>query len=117
MGKPYSADLRSRFVALVDKGLSASAAGRQLLLPRSTATRWGAIWRVEGRARALATGGDRRSAALEAHAPTILALVEERPDIFLHEIVAELASKDVSASEDAVSRLLGRHGVTRKKRR
>jgi len=62
-------------------------------------------------------GGDRRSGALEAHAATILALVEERPDIFLHEIVAELAAKDVCTSEDAVSRLLIRHGVTRKKRR
>lgn len=117
MGRPYSSDLRSRFVALLNKGLSASGAGLQLLIPRSTATRWAKVWREEGRAQALETGGDRRSGALEAHAATILALVEERADIFLHEIVTELASKGVATSEDAVSRLLLRHGVTRKKRR
>ncbi len=117
MGKAYSSDLRSRFVSLLERGLSASGVGRRLLVPRSTATRWAKIWRDEGRAEALAMGGDRRSAALEAHASTIRDLVEQRPDIFLHEIVADLASKGVSTSEDAVSALLTRHGITQKKRR
>jgi len=116
MGKPHSADLRRRFVALLKEGLSASAASRRLLVARSTATRWGQVWRSEGRAEAAPMGGDRRSGVLEAHAPTILALVEARPDIFLHEIVAALAMQGVETSEDAVSRLLRRHGVTRKKR-
>lgn len=116
MGKPYSGDLRGRFVALLDSGLSASGAGRQLLVARSTATRWGLIWRTEKRCEALPMGGDNRSAALEEHAATILSWVEETPDIFLHEIVAQLAAKDVETSEDAVSRLLSRHGITRKKR-
>ncbi|MBB4268135.1 transposase, partial [Roseospira visakhapatnamensis] len=49
MGKPYSRDLRGRFVALLEEGLSASGAGRRLLVARSTATRWGKIWRDEGR--------------------------------------------------------------------
>ena len=111
MGKPYSKDLRSRFVRLLDSGLSASAAGRQVLLARSTATRWSLIWRTEKRCEALPMGGDQRSAALEKHAAAILARVEEKPDIFLHEIVAELASKEVSTSEDAVGRLLARHGI------
>lgn len=117
MGKAYSSDLRSRFVSLLERGFSASGAGHRLLVARSTATRWAKIWRDEGRAAALAMGGDRRSAALEAHAATIRGLVEERPDIYLREIVAELASRDVATSEDAVSSLLARHGITRKKRR
>lgn len=116
MGKPYSKDLRSRFVKLLDSGLSASAAGRHLMVARSTATRWSLIWRTEQRCEALAMGGDQRSAALEEHAPDILSQVEKKPDIFLHEIVAELAAKEVSTSQDAVSRLLSRHGITRKKR-
>lgn len=116
MGKPYSKDLRSRFVRLLDSGLSASAAGRHLLVARSTATRWSLIWRREQRCEALPMGGDQRSAVLEEHAPFILSRVEEQPDIFLHEIVADLAGKDVPASEDAISRLLARHGITRKKR-
>ena len=116
MGKPHSKDLRSRFVALLDAGLSASGAGKQLLVARSTATRWGAIWTTERRCEALPMGGDRRSAELEEHSTFILSRVEEKPDIFLCEIVAELASKEVTASENAVSRLLSRHGITRKKR-
>lgn len=116
MGKPYSVDLRERFVALLDRGLSASAAGSQLLVARSTATRWGLIWRTEKRCAALPMGGDNRSAALEEHAGTILSWVEEKPDIFLREIVAQLVLQGVKTSEDAVSRLLSRHGITRKKR-
>ncbi len=117
MGKPHSSDLRGRFVRLLEEGMAASAAGRRLLVPRSTATRWLAVWRDEGRAEALPMGGDRRSQALEAHAAKILALVEETPDIFLHEIVQRLAADGVETSQWAVGRLLVRHGVTRKKRR
>ncbi|MBB4268264.1 hypothetical protein [Roseospira visakhapatnamensis] len=101
---------------VLEEGLSASGAGRRLLVARSTATRWGKIWRDEGRAEALAMGGDQRSHAMEAHASIVLGLVEETPDIFLHEIVAKLASQGISASTDMVRSLLARHGITRKKR-
>ena len=36
MGKPYSKDLRARFVALLEAGASASGAGKQLLIAVST---------------------------------------------------------------------------------
>ena len=117
MGKPHSKDLRSRFVRLLDAGMSASGAGKRLLVPRSTATRWGGIWTAEKRCEALPMGGDRRSVPLEKHSDFILARVEKKPDIFLSEIVADLlASRKIAASENAVSRLLTRHGITRKKR-
>ena len=103
-------------VALLEAGASASGVGKQLLVTRSTATRWGAIWTTEKRCEALPMGGDRRSGELEEHSAFILSRVEEKPDIFLHEIVAELALRDVIASESAVCRLLFRHGITRKKR-
>ncbi len=117
MGKPYSSDLRCRFVALLDQGLSARAAGRRLLVAASTATRWSRIWRTEQRAEALPMGGDQRSAVLEAHSDVILGLVDRKEDILLREIVAELARQGISAKPDAVSRLLARHGISRKKRR
>jgi transposase len=116
MGKPYSSDLRHRFVAALDEGMSASAAGRRMRIARSTAVRWAAIWRKEGRAEALPMGGDRRSEALEAHAETILGWVAETPDLFLNEIAARLAAEGIESSESGISRLLNRHGVTRKKR-
>lgn len=117
MGRAYSADLRQRFVELLETGLNASAAGRQLLVPRPTAIRWARIWREEERAAALPKGGDRRSARLEEHASVILAMVEAEPGIFLHEIVARMADKGVKTSRDAVRRLLARHKITHKKRR
>ncbi len=61
-------------------------------------------------------GGDRRSEALEGHVGTILGWVEETPDLFLNEIVARLAGEGIGSSESGISRLLARHGVTRKKR-
>ncbi len=117
MGRPYSIDLRGRFVALLDEGLSASAAGRRMCVAEATAIRWARIWRSEGRADSLPMGGDRRSEAVEAHAATILGWVAQTPDLFLREIVARLAAREIDVSEGAVARLLARHGVTRKKRR
>lgn len=116
MGKPYSSDLRQRFVAALDEGMSASAAGRRMRIARSTAVRWAAVWRKEGRAEALPMGGDRRSEALEAHGATILGWVADAPDLFLNEIAARLAAEGIESSESGISRLLARHGITRKKR-
>ena len=116
MGKPYSSDLRQRFVAALDEGMSASAAGRRMRIARATAVRWAATWQREGRAEALPMGGDRRSDTLEAHAPKILGWLEETPDLFLSEIVARLADEGIATSGSSVARLLARHGITRKKR-
>jgi len=116
MGKPYSSDLRQRFVAALDEGMSASAAGRRMRIARSTAVRWAATWQREGRAEALPMGGDRRSDALEAHAAKILGWLGDKPDLFLSEIVARLAEGGVESSVSSVARLLTRHGITRKKR-
>lgn len=116
MGKPYSSDLRQRFLAALDEGMSASAAGRRMRISRATAVRWAATWQQEGRAEALPMGGDRRSEVLEAHAPDILGWLEEKPDLFLREIVSRLADEGVETSAMSVARLLTRHGITRKKR-
>ena len=116
MGRPYSADLRGRFVAALDEGMSASAAGRRMRIAESTAIRWASIWRREKRAEALPMGGDRRSEALEAHAATILGWIEQTPDLFQREIVSRLAAQGVETSETGVARLFARHGIAHKKR-
>jgi len=116
MGRPYSHDLRARFVAALDDGMSASAAGVRMRIPRSTAVRWSAIWRQEKRACALPMGGDRRSGDLDAHADTIRDWLNDTPDLFLREIQARLAKRDVRTSTSAIDRLLTRHGMSFKKR-
>ena len=116
MGKPYSSGLRQRFAAALDEGMSASAAGRRMRIARSTAVRWSATWQREGRAEALPMGGDRRSDALEVHAPQILGWLDATPDLFLSEIVARLAADGVETSMSSIARLLARYGITRKKR-
>lgn len=115
MGSPLSIDTRQRLITLLEKGMSASAVGSRLLIARSTATRLAKIWREEGRITPLSMGGDRRSFSLEEHATKIRALVTEKPDIFLSEIVEELALQGIAASETAVRDLLARHGLTVKK--
>nr|WP_299845270.1 helix-turn-helix domain-containing protein [uncultured Jannaschia sp.] len=117
MGRAYSADLRGRFVAALDEGLTASEAGRRMRVAESTAIRWAAIWRREKRAEALPMGGDRRSDALEAHAATILGWIEETPDLFQRGIVARLAARGAGTSATAVARLLARHGIMLRKKR
>jgi transposase len=116
MAGAYSQDMRERFVAALEEGMNASAAGARMRVARSTAIRWAAIWRTEGRAQAKPMGGDRRSEALEAHAETILGWIRESPDLFLREIVARLGEREVETSQASAARLLARHGVTRKKR-
>lgn len=66
MGKPYSADLRQRFVAALDEGMSASAAGRRMRIARSTGVRWGEARHAtgsSGEAEHLAEGGSCGSAS------------------------------------------------------
>ncbi len=116
MGRPYSHDLRARFVAALEEGMSASGAGRRMRISRSTAVRWAAIWHREQRACALPMGGDRRSGDLDAHAGKIKEWLRDTPDLFLREIQARLAELDVKRSTSAIDRLLARYGVSLKKR-
>ena len=113
-GKPYSSDLRQRFVAALDEGMSASAARRRMWIARATAVRWAATWQREGRAEALPMGRDRRSGALDQHATKILGWLADKPDLHLSEIFARLADEDVKKSVSSVARLLSRHGITHK---
>ncbi|QDJ12102.1 Transposase (plasmid) [Roseomonas mucosa] len=60
-------------------------------------------------------GGDRRSSYVEAHAALILGLVEQKSDIALKEIRAELAKAGVAVGITTIWRFFRRHRITRKK--
>ena len=56
-------------------------------------SRWRALEREQGEARARPTGGDRRSGRIEAHKDTILAVLEATPDIAIEELRGALQGK------------------------
>jgi len=117
MSKALSVDLRERVVAAVSAGASCRAAAARFGVSASSAIRWCALSREAGSVAPGPLGGDRRSARLEAHAGLILGLLEEKSDITLVEIQAELARAGVAAGIGTIWRFFDRHRITRKKRR
>jgi transposase len=116
MSKALSVDLRERVVATIAAGASCRAAAARFGVSTSSAIRWRALSREAGSVVPGPLGGDRRSARIEAHAALILALVEQKSDIALTEIRAELARAGVAAGITTIWRFFRRHRITRKKR-
>lgn len=117
MSKALSVDLRERVVAAVAAGASCRAAAARFGVSASSAIRWCAQAREVGSVAPGPLGGDRRSGRIEAHASLILELIEQKPDITLSEIQAELARAGVPAGIGTIWRFFDRHRITRKKRR
>jgi transposase len=61
-------------------------------------------------------GGDRRSGRIEAHAALIRGLVDQKSDITLAGIRAELAKAGVPVGIGTLWRFFDRHRLTHKKR-
>lgn len=116
MSKALSVDLRERVVAAVGAGASCRAAAVRFGVSASSAIRWCGMARQSGSFAPGPLGGDRRSARIEAHAALILGLIEQKSDITLAEIQAELASAGVPAGIGTIWRFFDRHRITRKKR-
>ena len=118
MTRPLSDDLRRRVVTAVDDGMSRRGAAKRFGIAPSTAIKWVRAWRLTGSYRPRAQGGDRRSQRIEARAETVLALVEETPDMTLAEIAAHLESEHgLRVSQSTVWRFFHRRGITFKNRR
>ena len=117
MSKALSVDLRERVVAAVAAGASCRAAAARFGVSASSAIRWHALSREAGSVAPGPLGGDRRSSHIEAHAALILALVEQKSDIALKEIRAELARAGVAAGITTLWRFFQRHRITWEKGR
>jgi transposase len=116
MAKSLSLDLRTRVVSAIDGGLSCRQAAARFGVSASSAIRWRMLQRTQGDARPKPLGGDRRSARIEAHAGLILAALEEKCDITLHELKARLAEQGISVGIGTLWRFFDRHKITLKKR-
>ena len=116
MTQPLSNDLRRRVVTAVDGGMSRRGAAKRFGIAPSTAIKWVCAWQRTGSYRPRPQGGDRRSHRIEARAETVLALVEETPDMTLAEIAVYLESAHgVRVSQSTVWRFFHRRGITFKK--
>jgi transposase len=116
MSKALSVDLRERVVVAIAAGASCRAAAARFGVSASSAIRWCALSREAGSVAPRPLGGDRRSSRIEAHAALILGLVEQKSDIALTEIRAELAKVGVTAGIATIWRFFDRRRITRKKR-
>lgn len=117
MPSPLSVDLRQRVVAFVSQGASCREAAARFGVSAASVSRWAARRRQDGHVAPRPMGGDRHSHRMEAHARFILATCRKQPAIFLRELRDQLGRRGVQASISSLSRLLARHGVSRKKGR
>ncbi len=84
MSTPLSLDLCVRVLAAVASGLSHREAGERFGVSAASVSRWRALEREQGSARAKQMGGDQRSQHIEGHRDLILSLHEATADISLH---------------------------------
>ena len=116
MSKALSLDLRTRVLATVAAGASHRVAAGRFGVSAASVRRWRSLSRRQGNLRPSPLGGDRRSGRIEAHAKTILEMLEAVPDITIQELRYELSKTGVSFGYGTVQRFLIRHDMTRKKR-
>lgn len=115
--RPYSADLRALFCRYLDEGMSSRAAGRVVGVSASTAVKWAQRRRATGSI-AVAKMGGGKPVLLEPERAWLMARVEQKKDLTLHELLAELGEeRGVVVCCDTLWRFLKRCGKTFKKRR
>jgi len=113
MASSYSQDLRIKVIKAVEEGASRREAAARFDIGVSTAISWLRRWRATGNASSLPMGGSR--SPLDDHAPWLLALIAEQPDLTLEEVVKAMGKRRITGSRTAVWRFFDRHGVSFKK--
>ena len=115
-GRAVGEDLRRRAVAaVVEKGMSARAAGLLYEVDGHSVARWVRRFRERGHIRPDRQGG-RRVSAMEAERERIFRLLEERPDLTAPGLRDALAAEGLTFGIGAVYGFLKRHGLQRRKR-
>lgn len=117
MSNALSQDIRERFKRLMDMGHSAAESGRQLLLSRATAARWGHRVRSDLSLDVSSVSPRLGRGKLAPHMDFFIELIEEDPDITLVELRDALMDAcGVSCHISSLDAALKRHGYTYKKR-
>ena len=113
MPKPYSIDLRGRVIEEVETGCSRREAAERYGLSPSVVVLWMQRFEETGSVAAKPSGGS--ISPLEKHAVFLLALIAERPDMTLDEIVAAIHKRKIAGSRSAVWRFFDRRNISFKK--
>ena len=117
MARAYGLDLRRRVIEAIDSGMSARKAAGRFAVGVATAISWHRRWREQGSLEPGRQGKPSRS-RLEPHEDFIVALMQEQPDIALHEMVDRLAEvRGLRVGKTTLWKFLNRHGWTYKKDR
>jgi transposase len=114
MHGPYPGELRVRVIQFVEAGGSRREAAEHFDVSVSSAIRWLQRFRDDGTSVPMPRGGS--TSPLEKYAQRIVALIGERPDFTLDEIVLALHKQKMPGSRSALSRFFARHGFTVKKK-
>jgi transposase len=114
MPKPCSEDLRERVLEAVTAGASRREAAERFEISASSAVKWLQRWNATGSVAAKPTGGS--TSPLEEYADLLLALIAERSDLTLDEVVATMRKRRIKGSRSAVWRFFDRHGISFKKK-
>ncbi len=114
MGRPYSDDLRSRVVALMESGGDCRSVGKMFGIAPSTAGNWHRRYRQTRSYAARPMGGDQRS-KLIIHAERIGGLLAETSDLTLADVRAVLAREGVQVAYSTVRHSVRKLGLRFKK--
>jgi transposase len=116
MGKSYTSDLRERVIGLIETGQSRRQAARHFGVSPSCAVKLMAQWRRTGSLEPVRQGRPCGGGKLEPYRRFLIGRVEERPDITMPELAAELVARSgITVSPASLSRFLGKAGFTYKK--
>ena len=102
MPKPYSGDLRARVIEEIATGASRREAAERYGISASVVVIWAQRFEKTGSVAAKPSGGS--TSPLEAHAEFLLALIAERPDLTLDEVVLAMEKRRIAGSRSAVWR-------------
>ena len=113
MARTYSPDLRGRVLAAVEAGESTDGAARRFAMGRSTAYRWVAAARDEGRREAKPMGGGPEPAITGAAEAALRRMLDQTNHLTLAECRDRLAERTgVRVHPWTVGRALRRMGWT-----
>lgn len=116
MTRPYSVDLRERVVAFVEGGHSCHQAAAHFQVSVSFVVKLMKAFRSSGRIEARPIGG-RRHAKLDVHRIFLVRRMDEKADITMLELAAELlAETGIQAAPASLSRWFLRNGYSVKKK-